>query len=112
MKKPPVATCWRVLIQEPTQNIISGNYGALEKNVEDCFERGSVFDELAICFAPDPDQNKPPFTQHNATTLHLEQMNARDWLLAIGDYKFNIHVGKDGALELMQQDGPDVEDGR
>ena len=111
-KKPRIGTCWRILVQEPTTRIVSGNYDLLDMGIG--FERGQVFDELVIVFAPDPDRHPPPpFEQRNSTVLHLEQMNGRDWYLGIGDRGFNIHVNrKTGALELMQTHGPDVRGGR
>jgi hypothetical protein len=107
-KKPRIGTCWRILVQEPTQRIVSGNYDLLDEGVG--FERGQVLDEVVIVFAPSLTQS---FTQHNSTVFHLEQMNGHDWYLGIGDRGFNIHVNrKTGALELMQTQGPDVRDGR
>src|ERR1700747_282021 len=92
--RPPVGSCWRILIQEPQLAMESENYTALERcrTAHHVFERGGIFDELAIVFDPDPCESGPPFTQQNASCLHLEQMDERNWYLGIGDLQFNVHV--------------------
>ena len=77
----------------------------LRKRLE--LEEGN--DELVIVFDPDPREAGPPYNQQNATCLHLEQMEKRDWYLGIGDLKFNIHVKEEtGAIELMLYDGEET----
>ena len=119
--KPPIGSCWRILVQDPVIDLESTNYklihgkgnmisaiangGKSEAEKHSLYETGHIFDELAIIFDPD---------HHNETCLHLEQMNERDWYLGIGDLQFNIHVGEDGALSVMLygQEETKFEDGR
>lgn len=56
------------------------------------FEAGAVLDEVVILFESDPGEHGPPYTQQNATCLHLEQMDERDWYLGIGNYTDAIEV--------------------
>jgi hypothetical protein len=74
------------------------------------FEDGGVFDELVILFDHDQGEQGPPYTQQNATCLHLEQMDDRNWYLGIGDLTFGIHVReRTRALEVMLYDGRTTE---
>ncbi len=74
MKRPPVGSCWRILVQQPYLVVESGNYKMLGQGIE----KGGIFDELVILFAPDPKERARPWAQHNSTTLHLEQVDLRD----------------------------------
>jgi hypothetical protein len=104
-QRPPIGSCWRILVQEPHLAAESGNYTALNERATE-FEQGGVFDELVMVFDPDPVESGPPFNQQNASCLHLEQMDRRNWYLGIGDLKFNLHVRADnGALEVTLYDG-------
>ena len=53
-RRPPIGSCWRILVQEPHLAAESGNYTALNERATD-FEQGRVFDELVIVFEPDPE---------------------------------------------------------
>jgi hypothetical protein len=77
-------------VEEPRLAAESGNYTVLDERATE-FEQGGVFDELVIVFDPDPEESGPPFNQQNASCLHLEQMDRRDWYVGIGDLKFNLH---------------------
>ena len=104
-ERPPIGSCWRILVKEPHLAAESGNYTALNQRAT-AFERAGVFDELVIVFDPNPAESGPPFLQQNASCMHLEQMNDRNWYLGIGDLKFNLHVRPDnGALEVKLYDG-------
>ena len=104
-ERPPIGSCWRILVKKPHLAAESGNYTALNQRAT-AFERGGVFDELVIVFDPNPAESGPPFLQQNASCLHLEQMDGRNWYLGIGDLKFNLHVRADnGALEVKLYDG-------
>jgi hypothetical protein len=129
-ERPSIGSCWRILVKQPHLALESGNYTALDDSrsiardeagsvvglrVKEWFEDGGVFDELVILFDPDPAESGPPYTQQNATCLHLEQMDERNWYLGVGDLKFNVYVKKDtGALEVTLYDGEETEfrDGR
>jgi hypothetical protein len=104
-QRPPIGSCWRILVQEPHLAAESGNYTELNERATE-FEHGGVFDGLVIVFDPDPGEFGPPFNQQNASCLHLEQMDRRNWYLGVGDLKFNLHVRVDnGALEVTLYDG-------
>ena len=124
-ERPTIGSCWRILVQQPRLALESGNYTVLDDgrstdrgeddNVaglrpKERFEEGGVFDELVILFDPDLAESGPPYTQQNATCLHIEQMDERNWYLGIGDLKFNLHVKEGtGALEVMLYDGEETE---
>lgn len=50
-QRPPIGSCWRILVQEPHLAAESGNYTALNERATE-FEQGGVFDELVIVFDP------------------------------------------------------------
>jgi len=112
-------------VKEPHLALESGNYTVLDDRrsiahdeagnvvgvrLKERFEAGGIFDELVILFDPDPAESGPPYKQQNATCLHLEQMDERNWYLGIGDLKFNLHVKEGtGSLEVTLYDGQETE---
>ncbi|MBV8894035.1 MAG: hypothetical protein JO266_19045 [Acidobacteria bacterium] len=80
-------------MQNPTLDMRSGNYRALD---EGGYEPGGILDEVVIVFDSE---------HQNETTLHLEQMNARDWFLRIGDLQFSVRMKKPGQLEMVLYGG-------
>jgi hypothetical protein len=52
-QRPPIGSCWRILVQEPHLAAESGNYTELNERATE-FEQGGVFDEFVIVFDPDP----------------------------------------------------------
>jgi hypothetical protein len=104
-QRPPIGSCWRILVQEPHLAAESGNYTALNERATE-FEQGGVFDELVIVFEPDPEESGPPSNQQKCE-LPPPGADGHPQLVS-GNWRpeFNLHVRENsGALEVTLYDG-------